>query len=118
MTAQNLIPEYRNSTSLSAGDSFTMAGLVLFGPRWKAPLARKLGVSRETVSRWISSGEIPKWATNTVALLDAGKGSVLSLCDRTGNMVRPWADAGFECFCVDVRHERGEHFRDGITFVG
>ena len=31
-------------------------------------------------------------------------GIVLSVCDRTGNMVQPWAAAGFECFCVDVRH--------------
>jgi transcriptional regulator with XRE-family HTH domain len=67
-------------------ESFAMAGLVLFGARWKAPLARKLGVSRETVSRWVSGGDVPKWARNTVALLNAGKGSVLSLCDRTGNM--------------------------------
>jgi hypothetical protein len=32
---------------------------------------------------------------------------VLSLCDATTNMVQPWADAGFLCFCVDVRHLRG-----------
>ena len=29
---------------------------------------------------------------------------VVSLCDRTGNMVRPWAEAGYECYCVDIRH--------------
>lgn len=29
---------------------------------------------------------------------------VVSLCDRTGNMVKPWANAGFECWCVDVQH--------------
>lgn len=29
---------------------------------------------------------------------------VLSMCDRTGNMVRLWADAGFECWCVDTGH--------------
>lgn len=29
---------------------------------------------------------------------------VISLCDLTGNMVRPWAEAGFECLCVDVQH--------------
>src|ERR1700730_4053384 len=91
---------------------FTTAGLVLFGARWKAPLARTLGVSRETVSRWVNGGAIPKWAVNTVTLLSAGKGSVLSLCDRTGNMVKPWASAGFECFCVDLRHAQGEQ-RDG-----
>lgn len=29
---------------------------------------------------------------------------VVSLCDATGIMVQPWADAGFECYCVDVQH--------------
>jgi hypothetical protein len=29
---------------------------------------------------------------------------VVSLCDRTGNAVRPWAAAGYECWCVDVQH--------------
>lgn len=32
---------------------------------------------------------------------------VLSLCDRTGVMVAPWAEAGFRCLCVDVRHPDG-----------
>jgi hypothetical protein len=31
---------------------------------------------------------------------------VLSLCDYTGNMVRPWAEAGYRCFCVDIKHDR------------
>lgn len=29
---------------------------------------------------------------------------IISLCDRTGNMVKPWAEAGHECHCVDVQH--------------
>jgi len=29
---------------------------------------------------------------------------VLSLCDRTGNMVRPWARAGYICHAVDLQH--------------
>lgn len=29
--------------------------------------------------------------------------AVLSLCDRTGNMVLPWAEAGYQCFCVDLQ---------------
>jgi hypothetical protein len=33
---------------------------------------------------------------------------VLSLCDRTGNMVRPWARAGYIALAVDVQH-------DGVT---
>jgi hypothetical protein len=57
------------SVTLSEADRFAMTGLVLFGARWKAPLARTLGVSRETVSRWVSSGDVPKWAMNTAALL-------------------------------------------------
>lgn len=29
---------------------------------------------------------------------------VLSLYDHTGIMVQPWADAGYECFIVDIQH--------------
>jgi hypothetical protein len=115
LQAENFRP---GRSSAAEVECFTIAGLCLFGPRWKAPLARALGVSRETVSRWASGGDIPKWARNAVALLNAGKGSVLSLCDRTGNMVAPWAAAGFECFCVDLRHQQGA-LRDGaITWIG
>jgi hypothetical protein len=39
----------------------------------------------------------------------SGDGIVLSLCDRTGNMVRPWLAAGHECWIVDMQHEPGEH---------
>ena len=31
-------------------------------------------------------------------------GVVLSLCDLTGNMVKPWAAAGYRCICVDLQH--------------
>jgi hypothetical protein len=37
---------------------------------------------------------------------------VLSLCDRTGNMVQPWLEADYECWVLDIQHESGEH-RDG-----
>lgn len=32
------------------------------------------------------------------------KDVVISQCDRTGIMVRPWAEAGFECWSVDLQH--------------
>lgn len=31
-------------------------------------------------------------------------GSVISLCDNTGTMATPWAEAGYECWCVDIQH--------------
>jgi hypothetical protein len=31
-------------------------------------------------------------------------GAVVSLCDLTGRFVEPWAEAGFECWCVDIQH--------------
>lgn len=40
---------------------------------------------------------------------------VVSLCDRTGNMVRPWAKAGYECWCVDIQHSIR---RDRVQEVG
>jgi hypothetical protein len=30
---------------------------------------------------------------------------VLSLYDYSGNMVRPWAEAGHECYAVDIKHD-------------
>ncbi len=100
------------------GASFAAAGRALFGPRWKAPLARSLGLSRETVSRWTSAGDVPSWAARATAMLSRSRGTVLSLCDRTGNMVRPWAEAGFECVCVDIGHRAGIEERDGILWTG
>lgn len=32
------------------------------------------------------------------------RGTVISLCDKTGNIVAPWADAGFDCWCFDIGH--------------
>jgi hypothetical protein len=47
------------------------------------------------------------------------RGVVLSLCDRTGIMVTPWAVAGFECICVDLQHEEiARHPALPITFIG
>jgi len=43
---------------------------------------------------------------------------VISLFDFSGNMVAPWAEAGFTCYCVDLQHPPGET-RDGkIIRVG
>lgn len=30
--------------------------------------------------------------------------TVYSLCDLTGNMVRPWAESGHDCVCFDLQH--------------
>ena len=38
---------------------------------------------------------------------------VLSLCDYTGNMVRPWVEAGHEAIIVDTQHD-GHSYEDGI----
>ena len=33
--------------------------------------------------------------------------AVLSLCDRSGVMVRPWLEAGFDAYIVDLQHSPG-----------
>lgn len=43
---------------------------------------------------------------------------VLSLCDRTGVMVQPWLEAGYECWIVDVQHKAGEHRSGKLVCVG
>lgn len=46
------------------------------------------------------------------------RGIVLSLCDRTANMVRPWAEAGYQCYCVDIQHPRGLTRNGNVTLIG
>lgn len=48
--------------------------------------------------------------------------AAIFFCDRTGIMARPWAEAGFECWCIDTAHKircpRAERFGSGtINFV-
>lgn len=43
---------------------------------------------------------------------------ILSECDRTGNAVRPWAEAGWECWCVDTQHSIRKRMRGRVTSVG
>jgi hypothetical protein len=45
-------------------------------------------------------------------------GIVLSLCDRTGIMVQPWLEAGYECWIVDVQHPAGEHRHGKFVCIG
>lgn len=47
------------------------------------------------------------------------RGTVLSLCDRTGNMVKPWLDAGYDAITVDVQeqinpHPRRKHLQEDV----
>jgi hypothetical protein len=43
----------------------------------------------------------------------------MSLCDRTGNMVAPWAAAGFPCVIVDTQHPPGvTAFAENVTAIG
>jgi hypothetical protein len=45
-------------------------------------------------------------------------GIVISLCDLTGNAVRPWAETGFTCYCVDVQHSiRRDRVEGNIHYV-
>jgi len=43
---------------------------------------------------------------------------VVSLFDFSGNMVEPWAKAGFTCYCVDLKHQAGERREGNIIHVG
>lgn len=45
------------------------------------------------------------------------KNAAIFLCDKTGTMARPWAEAGYECVCVDIQHSiRRPLTRHGITY--
>lgn len=40
--------------------------------------------------------------------------AAIFLCDVTGIAAKPWADAGMECWCVDVRHSIRRERVDGL----
>jgi len=42
---------------------------------------------------------------------------VISLFDYTGNIVKPWLDAGYECWIVDIQHPVA-YGSDGVTREG
>lgn len=37
---------------------------------------------------------------------DESKGIVVSLYDYSGRMVEPWAKNGYECYCLDIKHNK------------
>lgn len=52
-------------------------------------------------------------------LLTMSRGTILSLCDRTGKMVLPWLEAGYDAITVDVQeqvnpHPRRKHWKSDV----
>lgn len=43
---------------------------------------------------------------------------VISCFDHSTNFVQPWADAGYRCFCIDLRHPYGETRTGNISTIG
>lgn len=62
--------------------------------------------------------QISKPAPTPVRPDDTRNEIVFILCDRTTNMVQPWAEAGYTCYCVDVQQPEGEHGQGNIIRVG
>lgn len=40
------------------------------------------------------------------------------LFDKTAVMAAPWADAGIDCYCVDIQHPKGEQRDGSVIRVG
>lgn len=43
---------------------------------------------------------------------------MISAFDKSTIMAQPWAAAGFECYCIDIQHPRGETRDGNIIRVG
>lgn len=50
--------------------------------------------------------------------INSNENIVISCFDVTGNMVKPWAEAGFSCYCIDLQHPQGETRQGRIIYVG
>jgi len=44
------------------------------------------------------------------------KNVVVSLFDYTGNMLKPWAKAGYDCYAIDIRHKE-DYINNGIRYM-
>jgi hypothetical protein len=48
---------------------------------------------------------------------DMNKQPIISLFDKTGNAVKPWAEAGHPCYCFDIQHSiRADRTVGNITY--
>lgn len=56
--------------------------------------------------------------TDECTLPNISKGVVFSLFDKSGILVKPWADAGYECHIVDIQHEKEMSVDGNITKWG
>jgi hypothetical protein len=44
--------------------------------------------------------------------------AAIFLCDKTGNMAKPWAAAGYRCYCFDIQHSiRKDRVEGNIHYV-
>ncbi|WP_419902329.1 hypothetical protein [Kiloniella sp.] len=42
---------------------------------------------------------------------------MISTFDKTGVMARPWAEAGYNCLCIDLQHPKDPTEKNGIVFL-
>lgn len=40
--------------------------------------------------------------------------AAIFLCDKSGIMARPWAEAGVTCFCIDIQHSQARTRKNGF----
>lgn len=60
---------------------------------------------REVLPPWQADERLAGW--QSAAATDRGHGVVLSLFDRTGNIVEPWRVAGYDCYSIDTDDDCG-----------
>jgi len=57
-------------------------------------------------------------AHRRAAVPDLRQPIMISCFDRSGVMARPWAEAGFLCYIVDMQHKRGDVREGNIIKIG
>ena len=78
------------------------------------------GVIRETIdylkAQRDAVADVP--CNDVVTPHGPDKGIMISCFDKSTNMAKPWAEAGYLCYCVDLAHEPGEAREGNIIKVG
>src|SRR5258708_6297904 len=84
----------------------------------KRQTAASRGASRPKIKVAAAKASKPAFSHYRSSVPNPKQPIMISCFDESGIMAKPWADAGYLCYTVDLQHPRGETRQGNIVRVG